>query len=212
VTEPTAQDFMMQVARFSALDRRRTVASTMVACAIWAILAGSSFILVRKARSELAITRDEGQRLAKGNEKLRRDYASLESTSESLQRSIVTLEKRNNELRDLVGKLHGPLPAIVTPELILQEVKGVRHDGAQVYDVLLFIRIPQSRLNEISSVDYVIDHPTKINKVMTSHVSATGFAVSYRGYACFGNVKIEITPVRGEKFTIPYNMCPDWHG
>jgi len=213
MNESPSDDFVMQVNKFAARDRRRTVIGTVVAFAIWLVLAGSSFVVVGNARAKLADTESETKRLTARNAQLRERFDTLSRAHASLESTNTILAKQNNELADLVGKLHGPLAAIVKPELSMQKVNGVTHegDGLQVYDVILFLRVPQSRLTEIASVDYRIDHPSKINKVMTGRVAATGFAVSYRGYACFLSVSIKVTLVSGEQFTIPYNMCPDWY-
>jgi cell division protein FtsB len=213
-----AERFVTQVNRFAALDRRRTIIGTATVIAIWFIVVGSSFIVVAKARSALARTAAENHNLTRRNDELRANYSNLLRARETLQGSIESLQQTNQKLRrentelsDLVGKLHGPLAAIVKPELSLQRLDGVFNYGMQTYNVIMFIRVPQTRLAGIASVQYEIDHPAKLEKVMTGRLPANGFAVGYQGYACFSNVKINVTTVSGTTFTIPYSMCDDWH-
>jgi hypothetical protein len=205
VTE--AQQFLDRVTEFERRDRRRMTMATIVAIIIWALVATTSLVIVSRARAQLAAARVERAQLKQQAVGLQNKLRQIGAETAELESKNSALQSENVRLEVLV---HGPLKQVIKPRLTMRRNPNLTFRGLPLFDIILFLDLPVSRRDEIASVKYEINHPTKIEKSMEGTIPETGFAVSYRGYLCFDKVAIRVVPKVGDSFTIPYDMCKDW--
>jgi len=177
--------------------RRRALMLTIipiVAAAAWLL---ATFGVVRRLESRAAQLRSESHSLEKANAALLIEKQKLSAD--------------NQRLAALARLLNGPLPSVIQPKLYAQRVEEITDPhGNPVYDFILFLSVPEPRRGEIRSVEYIVNHPEKLNKVMRGGSSEASFAAAYRGTGCFIPVLIRVTPTNGAPFVISFDECAAW--
>lgn len=186
---PESDQFVRDVELFEKRDRRRTLFATGVAVIVWAAALTSSGIIVERARREVQI---------------------LDSQAARLRREKADLQADKSRLQTLAGVV-GSLQSVVKPKVYVQRVAGVLDPrGRPIFDFILFLSVPETRRSEIRHVEYVINHPERLNPVARGGSAEASFAAAYRGTGCFDPVIVRVTPVQGSQFTIPFNECAAW--
>jgi hypothetical protein len=193
----SASAFVQSVQEFTRRDRRRTIAFTVAAFVTWAAVLLASSVIINNAKKDLA--------------KIRSETLLLQQTNQALKSNNTKLSADNTRLAALASLLNGPLSSVVEPRLYVQRVEGITDPrGKPVYDFILFLNVPEPRRSEIKAVEYIVNHPEKLNPVMHGGSAEASFAAAYRGTGCFVPVIVKVTPVRGNPFTTAFDECAAW--
>ncbi len=167
-----------------------------------AIIIGSALIVIVWASLAYAAY----QRL----HSLRVEIAEEQQQQQKLTSAVARLIQQKQALEGKVGK-DIPLQYLVKPLLSSSEVPGLRDvHGHQVFDFILYVYVPPSRVSELESVAYVINHPERLRPLVRSDDQLGQFAVKYRGTGCFAPVIVRVTPKSKPTFDLPFDMCDAW--
>lgn len=123
------------------------------------------------------------------------------------------LEKKdsiNSALNDTLLSLNKPIePAAYAIPTGRFSNPGPYHTEQKLpqFQYSLYIVVDDSLKNEITSVDYYLDHPSFTNKHLISRNSIDSFKVKYIGWGCLDTVNIYIQKKNNSFDTLNFSMC-----
>lgn len=83
-----------------------------------------------------------------------------------------------------------------------QELQNIR-----AYDYIIWLDMPLSQKANASSVEYYFTDPSATLRTRSSSTRSNGFAVTYRGVACYDNLAYKIRYINDTTETGSFNMC-----
>jgi hypothetical protein len=103
-----------------------------------------------------------------------------------------SLEKRKNELAAEIARIkNSPVGELATPVAFRVPLEGKRDaQGRQLFNFMLWLDVPGSRLKDISKVYYT--NPKFIVRTRVATEPTNSFAVSYERFECLDNIQITI--------------------
>jgi hypothetical protein len=143
-------------------------------------------------------------RITEGEERV----SALRTKQDSLAHRNDSLAERIAQLTRVVDSLTGPLAKVVVPQSTATLVPhATTAAGQPLSDYVISLKVPEGRQKEIATVTYHFDNATALVQQRSSTNAANGFAVSYRGFGCFGVIHIEIVLTDGRHTDIPFDQC-----
>lgn len=127
------------------------------------------------------------------------------------QNVLITQQQQlRRENAELIEAASAPLARVVKPRLSSHRLDAKSEDGNPLYDFVLYVDVPSNRRDDILDVEYINNHPKRLEHVSVGRNPGNGFAVSYRGDGCFSPVLVRVIPKSGDPFVIPFDMCRAW--